>query len=150
MIKFSFALFCYMAVKISILFAGLYLLIGMLTGVWKYAAIMKSENHKSSMYIDIAHRNALLFSFACLVIAKLMEFSPFSPVMQLVITLIPLFYFSLTTINQIKEGFAGRTETIFKERNFSTTWFMYGLIAGEIGAISLMIIGFAYTQFLQW
>ena len=99
------------------------------------------------MYIDIAHRNALLFSFACLVIAKLMEFSPFSLVMQLVITLIPLFYFSLTTINQIKEGFSGRTETIFKERNFSTTWFMYGLIAGEIGSISLMIIGFAYTQF---
>ncbi len=138
--------FGYMAVKIAILFAGLYLLIGMLTGVWKYAAIMKSENHKSSMYIDIAHRNALLFSFACLVIAKLMEFSPFSLVVQLVITLIPLFYFSLTTINQIKEGFSGRTETIFKERNFSTTWFMYGLIAGEIGSISLMVIGFAYTQ----
>jgi hypothetical protein len=135
-----------MAVKISILFAGLYLLIGMVTGVWKYAAITKNENHKSSMYIDIAHRNALLFSFACLVIAKLMEFSPFSPIMQLVITLIPLFYFSLTTINQIKEGFAGRTETIFKERNFSTTWFMYGLIAGEISSISLMIFGFAYTQ----
>ncbi len=137
-----------MPTKISVLFAGLYLLVGMLTGVWKYAAIMKSENHKSSMYIDIAHRNALLFSFACLVIAKLMEFSPFSPVMQMIITLIPLFYFSLTTINQIKEGFAGRTETIFKERNFSTTWFTYGLIIGEVGAISLMIIGFIYTQLL--
>ena len=136
-----------LAVKISILFAGLYLLVGMLTGVWKYAAIMKSENHKSALYIDISHRNALLFSFACLVISKLMEFSPFSPIMQLVITLIPLFYFSLTTVNQIKEGFSGRTETIFKERNFSTTWFMYGLIAGEIGSISLMILGFAYTQF---
>lgn len=120
----------------------------MITGVWKYAAIMKSENHKSSMYIDIAHRNALLFSFACIVIAKLMEFSPFPPTVQMVITSIPLFYFSMTTINQIKEGFAGRTETIFKERNFSTTWFTYGLIVGEITAISLMIGGFVYTQFL--
>jgi hypothetical protein len=137
-----------MSVKISILFAGLFLLIGMITGVWKYATIMKSENHKSSMYVDIAHRNALLFSFACLVIAKLMEFSPFSPTMQIVITVIPLFYFSLTTINQIKEGIAGRNETVFKERNFSTTWFTYGLIIGEIGAISLMIIGFIYTQLL--
>jgi hypothetical protein len=120
----------------------------MLTGVWKYAAIMKSENHKSSMYIDIAHRNALLFSFACLVIAKLMESSPFSTTMQMVITLIPLFYFSLTTINQIKQGFLGRTETIFKERNFSTTWFTYGLIIGEIGSILLMISGYVYTQIL--
>ncbi len=137
-----------MSVKLPILFAGLFLLIGMITGVWKYAAIMKSENHKSSMYIDIAHRNALLFSFACIVIAKLMESSPFSPTIQLIITIIPLFYFSLTTINQIKEGFAGRTETIFKERNFSTTWFTYGLIIGEISAISLMIAGYVYSQFL--
>ena len=138
----------YMPEKISVVFAGLFLLIGMLTGVWKYAAIMKSENHKSSMYIDIAHRNALLFSFACVVIAKLMEFSPFSPTMQLIITLIPLFYFSLTTINQIKQGFLGRTETIFKERNFSTTWFTYGLIIGEISSILLMIVGYVYTQIL--
>jgi hypothetical protein len=143
-----FTFFNCMPVKLSILFAGLFLLIGMLTGVWKYAAIMKSENHKSSMYIDIAHRNALLFSFACIVIAKLMEFSPFSPTMQMVITLIPLFYFSLTTTNQTKQGILGRTETIFKERNFSTTWFTYGLIVGEIGSISLMIIGFIYTQLL--
>ena len=138
-----------MPIKISVLFAGLFLLVGLLTGVWKYALIMKSENHKAPMYVDIAHRNALLFSFACLVIAKLMESSPFSPTIQMVITLIPLFYFSLTTINQIKEGAAGRNETIFKERNFSTTWFMYGLIAGEVGSILLMIIGFIYTQFLQ-
>lgn len=137
-----------MPIKLAILFSGLFLLIGMLTGVWKYTTIMKSEHAKSSMYVDIAHRNALLFSFACVVIAKLMEFSPFSMTIQIIITAIPLFYFSLTTINQIKEGFAGRTETIFKERNFSTTWFTYGLIVGEIGAISLIIIGYIYTQLL--
>lgn len=134
--------------KIAVLFSGLFLLIGMLTGVWKYALIMKSENHKAPIYVDIAHRNALLFSFACVVIAKLMEFSPFSPAIQMIITVIPLFYFSLTTINQIKEGAAGRNETIFKERNFSTTWFTYGLIVGEVGSVLLMIAGFFYMQFL--
>ncbi len=137
-----------MPVKILILFAGVFLLVGMLTGVWKYATIMKSEASKSSMYVDIAHRNALLFSFACLVMAKLMEFNPFSSAIQLTIVLIPLFYFSLTTINQIKEGLAGRTETIFKDRNFSTTWFTYGLIVGEVGSISLMIVGFVYSQLM--
>lgn len=137
-----------MSIKLAILFSGLFLLIGMLTGVWKYSLMMKSENHQAPIYVDIAHRNALLFSFACLVIAKLMEFSPFSPVMQMIITVIPLVYFSLTTTNQIKEGLAGRNETIFRERNFSTTWFTYGLIIGEVGSISLMVIGFIYTQFL--
>ena len=80
-----------LAVKISVLFAGLYLLVGMITGVWKYAAIMRSDEHRSSMYIDISHRNALLFSFACVVIARLIEFSPFSTAVQLVIIAIPLF-----------------------------------------------------------
>jgi hypothetical protein len=136
-----------MPVKLAVLFSGVYLLIGMLTGVWKYAAIMKSEKHKSSMYVDIAHRNALLFSFACLVIAKLMEFSPYTPTAQIVITVIPLFYFSVTTANQIKHGLAGRNETVFSERNFSTTWFTYGLIVGEVVCIALMIGGFVYTQF---
>lgn len=138
-----------MPVKIALLFSGIFLLVGMLTGVWKYRLIMKSENHKAPIYVDIAHRNALLFSFACLVIAKLMEFSPFSPTIQLVITLIPLFYFALTTINQVKEGALNRKETIFNQRNFSTTWFMYGLIIGEVGAISLMVFGFIYTQFVK-
>jgi hypothetical protein len=136
-----------MPVKLAVLFSGVFLLIGMLTGVWKYAAIMKSEKHKSSMYVDIAHRNALLFSFACLVIAKLMEFSPYTPMAQIVITVIPLFYFSVTTINQIKHGLAGRKETVFSERNFSTTWFTYGLIVGEVACIALMIGGLVYTQF---
>lgn len=137
-----------MAIKISLLFSGLFLLTGMLSGVWKYALIMKSENHKAPMYVNIAHQNALLFSFACLVIAKLMEFSPFSSTIQMLITGIPLFYFSLTNLNQILKGVEGRNETIFKERNFSTTWFTYGLIIGEISSILLMILGFIYTQFI--
>jgi hypothetical protein len=137
-----------MAIKIALLFSGLYLLVGMLTGVWKYRMIMRSDDRQAPVYVDIAHRNALLFSFACLVIAKLMEFSPFSTTIQLMITLVPLFFFALTTINQIKEGALNRTNTIFKERNFSTTWFMYALIVGEVGAVSLMIVGFIYTQFL--
>jgi hypothetical protein len=28
-----------------------------------------------------------------------------------------------------------------------TTWFMYGLIAGEIGGFLLILGGFIYTQF---
>ena len=57
------------AVKISILFAGIFLLAGMLTGVWKYVKIMRSDERQAPVYVDIAHRNALMFSFASLVIA---------------------------------------------------------------------------------
>ncbi|MBP9110181.1 MAG: hypothetical protein KBF83_11555 [Pyrinomonadaceae bacterium] len=136
-----------LAIKISILFSGLFLLTGMLTGVWKYAKIMSSPEHKAPVYVDLAHRAALLYSFASLVIAKLVEFSPFGNTVQLVIVTVPLAYFALAVIGYVKEGYLNRTENMFTERNFWTTGFMYSLIAGEIGGIVVLVGGFIYTQF---
>jgi len=136
-----------LAVKISLLVSGLFLLNGMLTGVWKYAKIMSSENHQAPVYVDIAHRTSFFYCFASLVIARLIEFSPFSDFWQIVIVTFPLSYFILTVIGYMKEGFLNRTDNLFSERNFITTWFMYGLIAGEIGGFALILGGFVYTQF---
>lgn len=138
-----------LAVKISLLFSGLFLLNGMITGVWKYAKIMSSPEHKAPVYVDIAHRASFFYSFASLVIAKLIEFSPFGKFCQILIVMFPLTYFLLTVIGYMKEGFLNRTENMFSERNFVTTWFMYGLIVGEIGGMILILGGFLFTQFLQ-
>ena len=136
------------AVKISLLFSGLFLLAGMLTGVWKYAKTMSSIEHRAPVYVDIAHRASFFYSFASLVIAALIFFSPFSRELQVVIVLLPLIYFALTVIGYVKEGMLDRTENMFAERNFITTWFMYGLIAGEIGGLLLILGGFVYSQFI--
>ena len=136
-----------LAVKISLLVSGLFLLNGMLTGVWKYAKIMSSPEHAAPVYVDIAHRASFFYSFASLVIAKLIESSPFSVFWQIIIVAFPLSYFILTVIGYMKEGFVNRTENMFAERNFITTWFMYGLIAGEIGGMIFILAGYIYTQF---
>ena len=136
-----------LAIKISLLVSGLFLLNGMLTGIWKYSQIMKSENHQAPVYVDIAHRASFFYSFACLVIAKLMEFSPFSEFWQIIIVVVPLSYFILAVIGYMKEGFLNRTDNMFRQRNFITTWFMYGLIGGEIGGFALILFGFIYSQF---
>ena len=138
-----------MAVKISLLVSGLFLLAGMLTGVWKYAKIMSSPDHRAPAYVDIAHRASFFYCFASLAIARLVEFSPFSQFWQIVIVAFPLGYFILTVAGYVKEGFTNRTENIFAERNFITTWFMYSLIAGEIAGFALVLGGFFYTQFLK-
>lgn len=137
------------AVKLSLLASGIFLLNGMLTGVWKYAKIMSSPAHRAPVYVDIAHRASFFYSFAALVIAKLLEYSPFGATQQIVIAAFPLGYFLLTVIGYMKEGWLDRTENMFSQRNFITTWFMYGLIAGEIGGFALILGGFAYTQFLR-
>jgi hypothetical protein len=135
------------AVKLSLLVSGIFLLNGMLTGVWKYAKIMSSAEHTAPVYVDIAHRASFFYSFASLVIAKLLEFSPFSRFWQIIIVALPLSYFILTVIGYMKEGYLNKTENMFTERNFVTTWFMYGLIAGEIGGFALILGGYIYTQF---
>ena len=43
-----------LAIKISLLFSGLFLLNGMLTGIWKYVRIMSRENHQVPVYVDIS------------------------------------------------------------------------------------------------
>jgi hypothetical protein len=135
------------AVKIALLASGLFLLSGMLTGVWKYARIMNSPEHRAPVYVDVAHRASFFYSFASLVIAKLIEYSPFDEFWQTVIVAAPVFYFILTVVGYIKEGLSDRTENMFEERNFVTVWFMYGLIAGEIGGFIFILGGFIYTQF---
>ena len=136
-----------LSVKIALLVSGIFLLNGMLTGVWKYAKIMSSEKHQAPVYVDIAHRTSFFYSFASLVIAKLMEFSPFPNTWQIIIILFPLSYFILSVIGYMKEGYLNRTENMFSERNFITSWFMYGLIVSEIGGFALILGGFIYSQF---
>lgn len=136
-----------LSVKIALLISGIFLLNGMLTGVWKYARIMSSPEHRAPVYVDIAHRASFFYCFASLVIAKLLEFSPFSGEWQIVIAAFPLAYFLQSVLGYMREGFLNRTENMFSERNFVTTWFMYGLIVGEIGGFALILGGFIYTQF---
>jgi len=58
------------AVQLAIVFSGVFLWIGMLTGVWKYWQIRRSELSRAHYYVDIAHRKFALCSscthFGCI------------------------------------------------------------------------------------
>ncbi len=88
-----------------------------------------------------------LFRFGLILLATI--FLSFGGANAQDIVAFPLGYFILTVAGYVKEGFTNRTENIFAERNFITTWFMYSLIAGEIAGFALVLGGFFYTQFLK-
>jgi hypothetical protein len=138
-----------MAVKLSLLASGTFLLAGMLAGVWKYQQMLTTSDHRAPMYVDIAHRAALLYSFAALVMAKLLEYSPFNDTVKLVIAAVPLFYFAVTIVVYLIHGLKRTPQSQFTSRNFITTWGMYLLIAGEVGGVALIVGGFLYTQVLS-
>jgi hypothetical protein len=135
-----------LAIKISLLASGLFLLTGMLTGVLKYQRIMTSAEHRAPVYVDIAHRAAFLYSFAMLVIAKLLEYNPYSMRVQTGAVAAVLIFLVITIIGYIAHGIKNDTENIFSKRSFTTTWYMYLLIAGEIGGLSVILWGFIETQ----
>ena len=137
------------AIKLSLLASGLFLLSGMLTGVMKYRRTMQSLDHRAPVYIDIAHRASLLYSFAALVMAKLLEYSPYSDRVQILATAFPLAFFAITIVGYFVFGMLDTTDNIFQKRGFITTWYMYALIAGEIGGFSVIFWGFLSTQILN-
>ena len=137
-----------LAVKISLLASGLFLLLGMLIGILKYQRMLTRPTHTAPVYVDIAHRAAFLYSFAMLVIAKLLEYSPYSEGVQLLAAGAVLAFLVLTVAGYITHGLKERTDNLFRERSFTTTWYMYMLIVGEIGGLSVIIWGFISTQIL--
>lgn len=135
-----------LAVKLTLAASGLFLLAGLVGGILKYRGIMTSPSHRAHPYIDIAHRAALLYSFAALVMAALLYFSPYPLPVQLLITGTPLFFFAVAIAQYFRLGLGGQVTNQFRERNFNTTWGMLFLIIGELGGVGAIVWGFFTTQ----
>ena len=136
-----------LAVKICLAASGVYLLAGMLIGVVKYRKTMTSAERRSPVYIDIAHRAAFMYSFAALVMARLLESSPYAERVQLGASALVLLFLTLTIFGYLSHGLRDDTDNIFRHRTFTTTWYMYLLIAGEIGGFAVILWGFLSRQF---
>jgi len=137
-----------LAIKISLLSSGLFLLAGMLVGIVKHQRMLKSADHVAPAYIDIAHRAAFLYSFAMLVIAKLLEYCPYSETVQLGAMGLVLVFLSVTIIGYFVTGMMNKTDNLFRHRDFRTTWYVYMLTVGEITGLAIIVWGFISTQFL--
>lgn len=140
------------AVKLAILFSGIYLWVGMLTGVWKYYQIRQSPRARAHYYVDVAHRSSLLYAPATLILAALGYFSIWSSTALLVCILINLAFFSFSILSYILHGFLQDTSNQFKVPHqlgknqlprFLMTAFMLLLVIGELGATSFLLLGTA-------
>lgn len=134
------------AIKLSLAASGIFLMTGLLTGILKYRRIMTSSEHRAPVYVDIAHRASLLYSFASLVIAKLLEYSPYKVTVQMWAAAVPIAFFAITVCGYIAHGLKDQTDNLFRERNFTTTWYMYALVVGEVGGFAIILWGFLSTQ----
>lgn len=137
-------------VRVSILAAGIFFSSGLLTGAWKYFCIARSANALAPVYVDIAHRTSLLYSFAAILLAHFAALSAYSPETNFWAAAIPLVFFGAAIFGYIVHGILNDTDNQLRKPHKvgntalprgSIAIFMWLLMAGEIGGFAVLFAG---------
>jgi hypothetical protein len=132
--------------KTVLLADAMMFLIALLFGVWKYDQIASTESHKAHIYVDIAHRAALLYSFALLLIATFVQLSGFSELVNLLAAGAMTFYFFASVATYATHGWREDTDNQFRDPVRGTHAYMVTLIIAEIGGWLVLLAGFLDKQ----
>ncbi len=132
--------------KVVLLAAAGMFLWALVLGVWKYRQIATSESHAAHRYVDIAHRAALLYSFALLLVATFVQLSGWSELVNLLAAGAMALYFYGAVGDYTLLGRRRETDNQFRDPVRGTHAFMVTLIIAEIGGWLVLIAGFLDRQ----
>lgn len=118
----------------------------LLLGVWKYRQMAGSEESLAHPYVDTAHRAALLYSFALLLVATFVELSGWSALVDLLAAGAMTFYFFAAVAGYAWHGWRRDTDNQFREPMPGLHAFMLALLVTEIGAWLVLVAGFVDAQ----
>ena len=131
-----------------LLAAGLIFLGALLLGVWKYRQMAVSPEGRAHPYVDIAHRAALLYSFATLLVATFVELSGFSSAVNLIAAFAVVAFFVGAIAGYVVHGLKRDTENQFRRSEGPPGLhpFMWSLIVVEILGFGVLLAGFIDGQ----
>lgn len=138
------------AESLAIISAGCFFLTGLLTGVWKYQQIHNSPEAQAHYYVDIAHRTALLYSFACLLLYQFVVISQLPARVEFYAVLAQIAFFAAAVFAYIVHGWLGDTDNQLRKpytlgsRTLPAILmvaFMWSLIVAEIGGFLVLFYG---------
>jgi hypothetical protein len=132
--------------KAALLAAALMFLWALVLGVWKYRQMAESEDALAHPYVDTAHRAALLYSFALLLVAAFVELSGFSTLVNVLAAGAMAFYFFAAVVGYVWHGWRQDTDNQFRDPVRGTHAFMVALIVAEIGGWLVLVAGFLSGQ----
>ncbi len=133
---------------LTLLAAGLIFLLALILGIWKYREMAVAENHLAHPYVDIAHRAALLYSFATLLAAVFVELSAWPTAVNLTAAGVLVFFFVFAIATYIVHGAKRDTTNQFSHPDATLHAGMAALIIGEVGGFGVLLAGFVAGQLL--
>jgi hypothetical protein len=125
-----------------LLAAGLMFAWALVLGVQKYVQVLGSDDGAAHVYTDIAHRAALLYSFALLLVATFAELSDWPRAVDLAAGLVLTFFFVASVAAYQVHGLRRDTDNQLRHPGTPVRWFMIALVVGEIGAFLVLLAGF--------
>lgn len=130
------------AVRLCVVAAGAFFLAGLLTGAWKYWHIARSPTATAPVYVDIAHRAALLYSFAALLLAVFAHLSAWSSTVDLVASALPLAFFAAAIGSYVLHGILRDTDNqLLKPHRLGAATVHPAMISASMGALMAAEIG---------
>ncbi|MEV6333959.1 hypothetical protein AB0M12_04490 [Nocardia vinacea] len=130
-----------------LLAAGLLFVAALGLGVWKWIAMVGAPDGRAHPYVDIAHRSALLYSFATAMIAIFVELSGWPTAVNATAAAVLVLMFVITIANYVNHGIRRDTDNQMHNPPPAMRWVLVALIVGEIGGFCVLLTGFAAAQF---
>jgi len=131
--------------------AGAFFFTGLLAGIWKYHAIATSPDARAPVYVDIAHRTALQYAFACALMAQLAARGAWSNATNLAASITLVAFFASAVIGYVVHGALRDTDNqlrrphVLGRRTVSSgamRGFMILLATAEVAGFAVLFSGF--------
>lgn len=129
---------------------GLFFLVGLLCGAWKYHHVHQSPEAVAPVYVDIAHRAALMYAFSTVIIQRFVDASALSSAVELGAVLAQVIFFALAIGTYLVHGILRDTDNQMARPHrlgrhvlpsFVVQAFMGALMVGEIGGFAVLLYG---------
>ena len=133
--------------EITILAAGLMFLWALALGAVKYRQIVASSQGHAHPYTDIAHRAALMYSFALMMIAVFVQLSAWGQVVNLLAAAVLGFFFVVAVASYMTHGLRCDTDNQLRHPSSGLRAFMNVHIVGSIGGFAVLFSGFVAGTF---
>lgn len=139
------------ALSLCLTGAGGFFLVGLLCGAWKYLHIRRSPEVRAPLYVDLAHRSALMYAFANVLLARFVEHSRWSNRGNLAAAIVLQVFFASSVLGYVVHGVLRDTDNQFRRPHrlgaatipdAAMTGFMLALIGAELAAFSMLFAGY--------
>ena len=137
------------ATRIALSTSGIFFMIGLITGVWKYLCMRRHQRAEAPHYVNIAHRAALMYAFSAQLLAVFAAISAFSDLVNTIAVIPPLLFFGIAIVHYVQLGLTTDSNNSLRDSpDKAKDYLILNILAvAEIGGFSVILCGFFVRLF---